>query len=135
MAFIRTLIELPVFLIIIVLAVVNNDFAEFSLKFLHLHLKISTSILIVILFVVGYLIGRLDGYAANAPLRLKLRQHKKDNKLLNKENEKLHKDHQKLSANFSSLQEDFAHIKIKEREDAKKSMRAKLKNIFSFKKN
>lgn len=134
MNFIRTLIELPVFLIVIVLAVVNSDFAEFVLKPFNLNLKISTSVLIIVLFVVGYLIGRLDGYVSNAPLRSKLRQHKKDNKFLNKEHEKLHKEHEKLSANFSNLRENFENIKIKEREDAKKLMKDKFKSLFSFKK-
>ena len=135
MNFIRTLIELPIFLVVVILAVINSDFAEFALKPFNLHLRISTSVLIIVLFIVGYLVGRLDGYVSNAPLRAKLRQHKKDNKVLNKEHEKLHKEHEKLSANFSNLREDMEHIKLKEREEAKKSIRKRLKSIFSFKKN
>ena len=126
MNFIRRLIGIPLVIIVIVFAVINNDFATFTLK--PFNIKISLNVLILILFFSGYLLGRLDGYVANAPVRSQLKIHKKTNKALNKEHEKLH-------ATVSNLQENIEYLKNKEPETPKITLKEKMSNFFSFKKN
>jgi len=129
MNFIRSLIEVPVFVLVIILAVINDDFTKFVLKPFDISVTISISVLILCLFFVGYFTGRLDGYVANAPLRLKLRENQKAHKALNKE-------HEKLTSNFSHLQEDFQRIKATSvPQEEKPSLKVKLGNLFKFKKN
>ena len=77
MNFIRRLIEIPLVIIVIIFAVVNNDFATFTLKPFNVDITISLSVLILILFFAGYLLGRLDSFVANSPLRSQLKAHKK----------------------------------------------------------
>lgn len=128
MNFIRKLIGIPLIILVIVFAVINNDFATFTLKPFNLDITISLSVLILVLFFLGYLLGRLDGYAANAPVRSQLKLHKKTNKALNKEHEKLH-------ATVSNLQENIEYLKNKETEEPKVALKEKISKFFSFKKN
>ena len=128
MNFIRSLIEIPLVIMVVVFAVINNDFATFTLKPFNIDITISLSVLILILFFIGYLLGRLDGYVANAPLRSQLKTHKKTNKALNKEHEKLH-------ATVSNLQENIEYLKQKEVSVPQVTLKEKVSNFFSFKKN
>lgn len=134
MNFIRKLIEIPLVIIVIVFAVINNDFATFNLKPFNLDITISLSVLILVLFFTGYLLGRLDSFVANAPLRAALRQQKKSNKVLNKEHEKLNEEHEKLNEKFSHLQVNLETMKQKENV-SNSSAKEKFANFFSFKKN
>lgn len=127
MNFIRSIIEIPLIICVIVFAVVNNDFATFSLKPFNLDITISLSVLILVLFFAGYLLGRLDSFVANAPLRAQLKKHKKENKVLNKEQAKLHET-------VSSLQENIEHLKQKTPPEPKVTVRERLSKFFSFKK-
>ncbi len=135
MNFLRTLIEIPVILIVIVLAVVNDTMVSFSLKFLGFNVSISLSLLILALFFIGYFIGRLDGYIANAPLRSKLSESQKAAKILNKEHQKLGKEHEKLNEHFSHLKEDLEQLKVSSIQEPKVSFKTKLANFFKFHKN
>ena len=134
MNFIRSLIDIPVLILVIVLAVVNDESTKFIFRSFDIKITITVSALILVLFFTGYFVGRLDGYVANAPLRLKLREHKKANKVLNKEHEKLNKEHEKLSSNFSHLKEDFQQLKIAKPEQTK-SFKERFANFFKFKKD
>lgn len=136
MNFIRGLIEIPVVLLVVVLAVINDGFVTFSLKFVDLNVTLSLSLLILALFVTGYIVGRIDGYFANAPLRSKLRENKKAAKILNKEHQKLGKEHEKLNANFSHLKEDWEQLKTSKenQQEPKISLKNRFSNAFRFKK-
>jgi len=134
MKFIRSLIDIPVFILVIVLAVVNDESTRFIFKSFDIKITVTVTMLILVLFFLGYFIGRFDGYVANAPLRLQLREHKKANKVLNREHEKLNKEHEKLSNNFSHLKEDFQHLKVAKPEQTK-SFKEKFFNFFKFKKD
>lgn len=134
MKFIRSLIDIPVFILVIVLAVVNDESTRFIFKSFDIKITVTVTMLILVLFFFGYFIGRFDGYVANAPLRLQLREHKKANKALNREHEKLNKEHEKLSNNFSHLKEDFQHLKVAKPEQTK-SFKEKFFNFFKFKKD
>ena len=127
MNFLRKIIEIPLIIIVVIFAVINNDFATFNLKPFDLDITVSLSVLILVLFFAGYLLGRFDAFVANAPLRANLREQKKANKVLNKEHEKLH-------AKFSDLQEDFAELKHREPEEPKVPFKERFARFFSFKK-
>ena len=128
MNFIRRIIEIPLVIIVIIFAVVNNDFATFTLKPFNVDITISLSVLILILFFIGYLLGRLDSFVANSPLRSQLKAHKKTNKALNKEQEK-------LNATVSNLQSNIELLKQKENAKPKVPLKEKLSNFFAFKKD
>ncbi|MBR6409310.1 MAG: LapA family protein [Alphaproteobacteria bacterium] len=128
MNFLRSIIEIPVFILVIVLAAINNEFAKFSLKPFNLDISVSISVLILVLFFLGYLIGRFDGYMAGAPTRMKLREQKKAHKALNKE-------HEKLTNNFSHLQQNFDHLKVSVPTEPKVPFKTRLANAFKFKKD
>lgn len=135
MNFIRSLIEIPVILLVIILAIINDGYVTFSFKSLGLNVTVAVSLLIVVLFLIGYLIGRMDGYVANAPLRAKLRENQKATKILSKEHEKLGKEHEKLNAHFSHLKEDLEQLKEATPATPKISFKTRLANAFRFKKN
>ena len=134
MNFIRSLINLPIFILVIVLAITSDESTNFVLKSFDIRITVSVSALILALFFIGYFVGRLDGFFANAPLRAKLREHKKANKALYKEHDKLNKEHEKLSSNFSHLKEDFQQLKIS-KPGQSKSFREKMSGFFKFKKD
>ena len=127
MNYLRLLIKIPLLILVIVFAVINNDFATFNLKPFNLNITVSLSVLILVLFFSGYVLGRIDSFVANAPLRAQLRHQRKANKALNKEQEKLHET-------VSSLQEDLQHLKNKEPQKPKQPLKEKMANFFSFKK-
>ncbi len=128
MNFVRKLIGIPLIIIVVIFAVINNDFATFTLKPFNLNITISLSVLILVLFFAGYLLGRLDSFVANAPIRAQLRYQKKANKVLNKEQEKLHEK-------VSSLQENLETIKQKENREPPVPLKQKMAEFFSFKKD
>ena len=128
MNFIRGLIKIPLLIIIVIFAVINNEFVKFTLKPFDVDISITLSVLILVLFFAGYIFGRFDGYISNAPLRSQLKSHKKTNKVLNKEREKLH-------ATVSNLQENIENLKQKETLPPKVTLKEKVSKFFSFKKN
>ncbi len=128
MNFIRRLIGIPLIIVVVIFAVINNDFATFTLKPFNLDITVSLSVLILVLFFAGYLLGRLDAFVSNAPLRAQLRYQKKTNKALNKEHEKLHEK-------VSNLQENLETLKQKENQTTAEPFRQKVENFFSFKKH
>ena len=127
MNYLRLLIKIPLLIMVIVFAVINNDFATFNLKPFNLNITVSLSVLILVLFFAGYLLGRLDSFVANAPLRAQLRSQKKANKVLNKEQVKLHET-------VSSLHQDLENLKNKAPQKPKLPFKEKMANFFSFKK-
>ena len=54
MNFIRGIIEIPFFIAVLVMAVINDGFTTFVLKPLGLNITVSLSVLILVLFFVGY---------------------------------------------------------------------------------
>ena len=66
MNFLRLLIKIPLLVIVIIFAVINNDFATFNIKPFDISITVSLSVLILALFFAGYLLGRIDSFVANA---------------------------------------------------------------------
>ncbi len=106
MAFIKTLIGLPILLIILVFAFMNNDLATFSLWPLNFEIEVSLSVMIVLLIAIGFLLGNFFLWLSYAPLRRELRSHKKNNKKLSKEQDKLVKEMEGLQSNLEEIKQE-----------------------------
>ncbi len=103
MGFIKALIGLPLALVVLVFAFVNNDMATFSLWPTGIEITVSLSVAIVFLVILGYIIGWLFAWLSYAPVRRDLRKQKKHNKKLFKEQERLTKEVEGLNGNIESL--------------------------------
>lgn len=104
MGFIKTLIGLPVIVIVLIFAFVNNNLAEFSLWPFSVEITVSQSVATLFFVLFGFLLGSFFSWMSYAPLRKDLRRQRKDNK-------KLSKQQQILSETVSDLQEDLEQIK------------------------
>lgn len=89
MGFIKLLIGLPLVVVILVFAFVNNDLATFNLWPFYVEITVSQSVAIVSFVVFGYILGKVSSWMSYAPVRAQLRKQKKENKKLNKEQQKL----------------------------------------------
>lgn len=104
MGFVKTIIGLPVLIVLMIFAFVNNDLANFSLWPFDLEITVSLSVAIIFFVLLGFLFGGLFSWLSYAPLRKDLRKQKKKNK-------KLSKQQQILAETVSDLQGDLEHIK------------------------
>ena len=111
MSFLKMLIGLPIIIIILIFAFVNNDLATFSFWPFYLEITVSQSVATVFFIILGFILGKMDSWVSYSPLRRALRQQKKENKKLNKE-------HVKLTEQVTSLQGDIVNLK-EEAEDIK----------------
>ena len=104
------LIGLPLLIIVLVFAFVNNDLATFSLWPFYMEITVSLSVAIVFFLILGFIWGRIDAWMSYAPLRQALRHQKKENKKLSKEQEKLTKEVEGLQENISVMKEKEAAL-------------------------
>ena len=126
------LIGLPIIIIILIFAFVNNDLATFSFWPFYLEITVSQSVATVFFIVLGFILGKMDSWVSYSPLRRALRQQKKENKKLNKE-------HVKLTEQVTSLQGDIVNLK-EEAEDIKNqipkpTIKERLSRLFKKQKN
>ena len=124
MNLLKTLIGLPVLLMVFIFAFVNNDLVTFSLWPFAFEVTVSLSVAIVFLFAFGFVFGNIFSWLSHSPLRKALRQHKKQYKKLDKEQQKLLKE-------MGILHEDLE--KAKEFQPPKPTLGQKLKNLFKSK--
>ena len=127
MGFIKLIIGLPLFVLLLVFAIVNNDFITLKIWPTDIEIITSLSVLIVFLFLFGYLVGKLFTWMSYSSIRSSLKAHKKQNKKLSKEQEKLSKEVETLQENIETM--NRAESSVPE----KKSWKEKLKNIFTKK--
>ena len=123
MGFIKMLIGIPLLVVILVFAFVNNDLATFSLWPFYIEITVSLSVAIVFLIFIGFVIGSFFTWLSYAPVRQALRRQKKQNKKLNKEQ-------QKLAREMESLHENLASLKELEAQLPKPSFGDKVKGLF-----
>ena len=123
MGFIKTLIGIPLLIVILVFAFVNNDLATFSLWPFYVEITVSLSVAIVFLLLVGFILGNFFCWLSYAPVRKALRAQKKQNK-------KLSKEQQKLTKEMEDLHENLANLKEIEAQMPKPSKWEKVKNWF-----
>ena len=128
MGFIKLLIGLPLVVVILVFAFVNNDLATFNLWPFYVEITVSQSVAIVSFVVICYILGKVSSWMSYAPVRAQLRKQKKENKKLNKEQ-------QKLTEKVSGLQENLETLKTQTAEilPPKPTLKDMMKNIFKRK--
>ena len=124
MGFIKMLIGLPILIVILIFAFVNNDLATFNLWPFYFEVTVSLSVAVVFFVLVGFVLGLLWMWLSYAPVRKALRQQKKENK-------KLSKEQQKLAEKVSGLQSDLDTMKAVEATLPKPSFGQRLKKLFS----
>ena len=124
MGFIKMLIGLPLLVVILVFAFVNNDLAVFNLWPFYIEITVSLSVAIVFFIFFGFVLGELFSWMSYAPVRKALRSQRKQNRKLSKEQQKLVKEMENLHENLESY-------KVK---TSKPGLGARLKGIFSRKK-
>ncbi len=143
MSFIKMLIGLPIVIIVLIFAFVNNDLVTFNLWPFYLEITVSQSVAIIFLVLFGYIYGKFNSWLSYSPVRKALRQQKKENKKLNKEQQKLSEKVTDLEGNISNLREEAKDAKAaaKDAEDAAKAaekaknrveLKNKIKSWFSF---
>ena len=123
MGFVKMLIGIPLLVVIVVFAFVNNDLATFSLWPFYIEITVSLSVAIIFLIFVGFVIGSFFTWLSYAPVRKALRKQKKQNK-------KLSKEQQKLAKEMESLHENLASLKELEAQMPKPSFGDKVKGLF-----
>lgn len=126
MGFVKLIIGLPLFVLLLIFAIVNNDFVTLKLWPTDIEVITSLSVVTFVLFFLGYFVGNLFSWLSHAKVRSSLRAHKKQNKKLSKEQEKLTKE-------VEDLQGDIQEMKTVAPVAEKKSWKEKFKNIFSKK--
>lgn len=104
MGIIKILIGLPIFLVILIFAFVNNDLATFNLWPFSFEITVSLSVAILFFIFLGFFLGSISSWMSYAPIRKDLRKQKKKNK-------KLSKQQQALEETVSSLQGDLEQAK------------------------
>ena len=124
MGCIKMLIGLPLLIIILIFAFVNNDLATFNLWPFYFEVTVSLSVAVVFFILLGFILGMLWMWLSYAPVRKALRQQKKQNK-------KLSKEQQKLVEKVSGLQSDLDTMKAADARQPKPSFGQRLKKIFS----
>ena len=92
MGFIKMLIGVPLLMVILVFAFVNNDLATFNLWPFYIEITVSLSVAIVFFILLGFILGEFFSWLSYSPVRKALRSQKKENKKLNKEQQKLVKE-------------------------------------------
>lgn len=126
MGFIKMLIGLPLLVVILVFAFVNNDLAVFNLWPFYIEITVSLSVAIVFFIFFGFVLGELFSWMSYAPVRKALRSQRKQNRKLSKEQQKLVKEMENLHENLESYKEQ-------EVKTSKPGLGARLKGIFSRK--
>lgn len=98
----RMLIGIPLLIVVMIFAFVNNDLATFSLWPFSIEITISLSVAIVFFILFGFVFGSLFAWMSYAPVRKALRQHKRQCKLLTKEQLKLIKQMEGLNEELTT---------------------------------
>ena len=124
MGFIKAIIGLPLLVIILIFAFVNNDLATFSLWPFSIEITVSLSVAVLFFIIFGFLLGNFFSWMSYAPVRKDLRNQKKKNK-------KLSKQQKILADTVSDLQGNLEQIKAEK--EAQKPEKRKLFGWFGKK--
>ena len=103
MGFIKFVIGLPLFVLLLTFAFMNNDLVTLKLWPTDIEIITSLSVAIVFFVISGYIIGWLFTWISYSSVRRALRTHKKQNKKLSKEQEKLAKEVEDLQVNIETM--------------------------------
>jgi uncharacterized membrane protein YciS (DUF1049 family) len=111
MGILKTLIGLPIFLIIIAFAFINNDLATFNLWPFSFEITVSLSVAILFFVFLGFFLGSISTWMSYAPLRKDLRKQKKKNKKLSKQQQVLEETVSDLQGNLEQVKSEREALK------------------------
>lgn len=123
MGFVKMLIGLPLLIVILIFAFMNNDLVTFNLWPFYIEITVSLSVAIVFLLLVGFLLGSFFSWLSYAPVRKALRCQKKECRKLTKKQEALAKQ-------VDSLHENLKVLKEQEPKAEKIPLSVRLKKVF-----
>ncbi len=103
MFFFKILLGLPLIVVLLVFAFVNNDMTVFSLWPTNIEITVSQSVMIIALYSLGYIAGWFFTWLSYSPIRRALRSQKRQNRKITKEQEKLTKEVEGLRGNIDEL--------------------------------
>ncbi len=134
MSFLRFIIGLVLVVAVAVLAVMNSDMVVINLWPFYIDIKAKMSIVIIVLVLVGYIVGKFDTWAAYSPLRSALRAQKRQNKKLNVEKQKLFEKVEGLNEIIESLKHSEPTAAFEPAIGKGAKIKQKLSSLFKFKK-
>lgn len=105
MSIIRMLISLPIIIIILVFAFMNNQLVTFNLWPFDIEMTVSFSVIVVALILFGFVWAKISSWFAYLPLRKDLMFCKRQVNKLHKENQKVNQEFQGLKGSLSSKEE------------------------------
>nr|QJR98146.1 hypothetical protein PlAlph_1500 [uncultured Alphaproteobacteria bacterium] len=133
MSFLKLVIGLPLIIVIAVIAFMNNEMVSINLWPFYIEITASLSVVIIVLTLLGYIIGKLDSWVSYAPLRLSLRNQKRQNKKLNAEQQKLVEKVEGLKENLESIKTTETAPANETKAGAADQLKQKLSGLFKSK--
>lgn len=133
MSFLKLVIGLPLIVVIAVIAFMNNEMVSINLWPFYIEITASLSVVIIVLTLFGYIVGRLDSWISYAPLRLSLRNQRRQNKKLNAEQQKLVEKVEGLKENLESIKTAEAPAAEAPKAGAAEQIKQKLSRLFKSK--
>lgn len=133
MSFLKLVIGLPLIVVIAVIAFMNNEMVSINLWPFYIEITASLSVVIIVLTLFGYIVGRLDSWISYAPLRLSLRNQRRQNKKLNAEQQKLVEKVEGLKENLESIKTAEAPAAEAPKAGAAEQIKQKLSWLFKSK--
>lgn len=133
MSFLKLVIGLPLIIVIAVIAFMNNEMVSINLWPFYIEITASLSVVIIVLTLFGYIIGKLDSWISYAPLRLSLRNQRRQNKKLNAEQQKLVEKVEGLKENLESIKTSEPAVASEPKTGAADQIKQKLSGLFKSK--
>jgi len=105
MSIIRMLISLPIIIVILVFAFMNNQLVTFNLWPFGIEMTVSFSVIVVVLTLFGFVWAKVSSWFAYLPLRRDVMVYRRQVKKLCKENQKVCEEVQGLKGSLNSKEE------------------------------
>ena len=133
MNFLKLIIGLPLIIAIAVIAFMNNEMVSINLWPFYIDITASLSVVIIVLTLFGYIVGKLDSWVSYAPLRLSLRNQRRQNKKLNAEQQRLVEKVEGLKENLENIKTAEAPAADTQKAGAAEQIKQKLSGLFKRK--
>lgn len=133
MNFLKLIIGLPLIIAIAVIAFMNNEMVSINLWPFYIDITASLSVVIIVLTLFGYIVGKLDSWVSYAPLRLSLRNQRRQNKKLNAEQQRLVEKVEGLKENLENIKTAETPAADTPKTGAAEQIKQKLSGLFKSK--
>ena len=130
MSFLRFIIGVSLIVAISVVAFMNNDMVSINLWPFYITITASLSVVIVVLVLFGYIIGKIDSWMAYSPLRTALRSQRRQNKKLNAEQQKLVEKVEGLKENLENIKTADSAFHHSDKPSSGSKIKQKISGLF-----